>query len=76
MKYTKKAVHVEWINTWQIYFKAVTLADLSDGHGRKILLSYRVYEESSKHNQYRSSKLNWPQQDQPNKITFQVWVKF
>ena len=76
MKYTKKEVHIKWMNSWRFYFQAVTLADLSDGHERKFLLSYRDYDESMKHTQYRTSKLNQPKQEQPNKTTFQVLVKF
>ena len=43
---------------------------MCDGNGQHILESYRDHKTINNHNQYRTSKLNWPKQEQPNKSTF------
>ena len=76
LKYTTNVFQLKCINNWRIYFQAVTLSDLCDGHGKIVLQAYREYKEVNNHSQYRKSKLLWPKQGKPNQKTFAVWKIF
>ena len=74
--YTSKPKHLRIINNWRIYFQILRLSDMCDGNGQHILESYRDHKTVNNHNQYRTSKLNWPKQEQPHKSTFFIWKNF
>ena len=73
---TKNYFHLESIDSWRIYFKAITLSDICDGQGKKVIVPYR---ESKKLNIMTNTELenftsqNW---NNLNNTTFKIWKKF
>ena len=76
IQYTANVYQLKIINNWRIYFQALTLSDICDGHGNAVLQAYREYKVVNNHTQYRTSKLLWPKQGKPNQKTFTIWKKF
>jgi hypothetical protein len=74
--YTKNKNKLRHINNWRLYFKTLTLSDISDGAGKRILEHYREFSPNQETAEIRQSKLNWPVQAKPNKSTFRTWYKF
>jgi hypothetical protein len=62
------------INNWRIYLQVLTLSDLTNNTGDKILPHYlfrnKVHEWSPK------SKYKWPHQERPPLDTFRIWKKY
>ena len=64
------------INNWRIYFNALRISDITDGPGKYILSYYRRYDTCHAWKSTRTSKWNWPKQNQPSEESFRVWTKF
>ena len=74
LQFTSKEMRT--INNWRMFFQVISLSDICDGYGNKILDSYIQYGKIHTWHQTRESTLKWPLQGCPGKESFKIWRKF
>jgi hypothetical protein len=66
-----KPAELKCMNACRMYLQVVTLADIVDGSGKKVLPEFL----KGWHQHDRRSVYEWPNQETPNKMTWKRWAR-
>jgi hypothetical protein len=66
-----KPAELKWMNACRMYLQVVTLADMVDSSGKKVLPEYLKGSRRPD----RCSVYKWPYQELPNAMTWKRWAR-
>lgn len=63
-----------YFKNWRLHFQVTTLADICNAAGKRVLKRYLERPKGKPSTSPRSTKLNWPYQEEPGPEGFRVWM--
>ena len=65
---------IRLVNNWRLYFQVLKLSDITNAAGTTILKCYRKRPMGISRSYERTTKLQWPRQDEPGPYGFRYWM--